>query len=52
MLSMEKTAFYAFIAIQPMFPKPVEIGKTKGGQVIKRYRKSQVLAFVDLVGMS
>ncbi len=50
MLSMEKTSFYDFLKSQPMFPKPIEIGKTRKGQPIKRYRKRQVMAFIDLMG--
>lgn len=50
MLSMEKTAFYDFLKHQPLFPKPIEIGKTRKGQPIKRWRKRSVLAFIDLVG--
>jgi predicted DNA-binding transcriptional regulator AlpA len=31
------------------FPRPVEIGRTKTGRPIHRWRKAQVLAFVTLL---
>ena len=50
LLSMDRSSFAEFTKQQPLFPKAVVIGKTKKGGEIRRYRKCQVLAFIDLIG--
>ena len=49
MLSMDRTTFYAAQASEPMFPKPVVVGKNSKGQPVKRYRKAAVLAYAELI---
>ena len=49
-LAMDRSSFYEFVASNPQFPKQVIVGKTKKSGEIRRYRKSQVLAFIDLLG--
>ena len=48
MLSMRKTAFHEFAAHQPRFPKPIIVGKSRRGKPILRYKKEQILAFIEL----
>jgi predicted DNA-binding transcriptional regulator AlpA len=49
MLGMDRTSFYDFTTANPAFPRQVVVGKTKKGGEVKRYRKSQVMAFLELL---
>ena len=48
---MTKTTFYEFLSEEGnTFPKAVEVGKTKNNKPRTRWKKSQVLAWIDLLG--
>jgi hypothetical protein len=39
-----------FLAEQPLFPRPVKVGKTKAGKPRMMYVKQRVYSFLDLWG--
>jgi predicted DNA-binding transcriptional regulator AlpA len=49
MLGMERTSFYRFRQARPDFPRPVVLYKTAKGRPVERWRRREVLAFIDLL---
>jgi predicted DNA-binding transcriptional regulator AlpA len=47
-MGMKRTAWTEYLENNPAFPKAVVIGKTKNGREIRRFRKSDVFAFIHL----
>jgi predicted DNA-binding transcriptional regulator AlpA len=48
LMGMRRTAWTEYLKNNPDFPKPIIIGKTKGGRDIRAFRKEDVLAFIHL----
>ncbi len=44
-----RNEFTDFIASEPLFPKPVTVGMTEKKRPRLRYKKTQVLAFIELM---
>lgn len=49
MLSLDRTTFYECAESEPLFPKALVVGKNKRGQAVKRYRKTDLLCYVELI---
>ncbi len=52
LLGMSRTGFERWLASEAAkgFPKPVEVDKTPKGRPVLKWKKVQVLAFIDLLG--
>ena len=52
LMGMERSTFARWLASDSAdhFPKPVQVGKTPKGRAILKWKKSKVIAFIDLLG--
>ena len=49
LLSLDRTTFYSCAESEPLFPKAVIVGRNSKGQPVKRYRKRDLLCYVELI---
>jgi predicted DNA-binding transcriptional regulator AlpA len=49
LFGMSRATFREWVKTQPGFPKAVILGKTKANKVIKKWRRRQVMSFIELL---